>query len=405
MLACFNNEAVFHVASAIGALYEHIYKQSTGQNASDNSGLAFAFQQCNRAISLLTDSANEQEGTYSDPGIALITCVLFACFEALQGDPAQAITHSLQGRKLLVNCERLEAAGQGSRLLDTTSIRPVMGGLEIQAKALQGKAMRESDRTFDPALPDISRLHSLDHANWTLHYTYISLLVFCQDCTLDKPPYNVAVKTSEKFLLFAPWLKQWERSFADFLFRDASTLSPHDMQRAKVLKANHITANMLALIDQGIGREAWEGYESDFKAIIDLSASVLNTYCVGPQATLSTFQFPFLTFGLWVAEPLFITMSRCLNPELRRQAAGLLAGQLRNPSSSKSSAGRKSTGANGGAFVNPPLVRRGPDTDSWSNDQWIDFGMSVRLDTGMATYFAKLPSEYIEKPTYHRGCA
>jgi hypothetical protein len=31
-------------------------------------------------------------------------------------------------------------------------------------------------------MPGVSRLESLEHANWTLHYCHAALLVFCQDC-------------------------------------------------------------------------------------------------------------------------------------------------------------------------------------------------------------------------------
>ena len=404
MLACYNNEAVFHVCSAIGALHEHIFKRFTARGSSDSSGMAFALRQCNRSIKLLTDAsaAGWNGSTYSDPGIALITCVLFAVFESLNGDPEQAITHSLQGRKLLQNCERLTSVGHGSKFVDPMSIRPIMGGLEIQAKAIQGKMMQESDITGEPPLPDVSRLHSLEHANWTLHYVYISILVFCQDCRLDVNPYELSVKMAEKYLSFAPWLKVWEASFADFLFRESSSLSAHDMQRAKVLKANHIGATLLATIDHGSGCAAWEPYDNDCRAIIDLSASVLTTYTLNPGATLSKFQFPFLCFALWVAEPLFIVMSRCCNPEVRRQAAGLLTGQPRANHAQKLMVRQK--GKSYGVLANALPIQRPRDTDGWNLERWIDFAMSTRLDAGMATYFARLPSEYIDKPVYNTRC-
>lgn len=148
----------------------------------------------------------------------------------------------------------------------------------------------------------------------------------------------------------------------------------------------------------GKSKDVWRNYENECKAIIDLSASVLNTYSLGPHTTLSTFQFPFLTFGLWVAEPLFIVMSRCQNPELRRQAAGLLSG-LPRPNHAQQILIRKPLGIK----LESPTAQK--DTDEWDIEQWIEFSMKTRLDAAMATYFARLPSEYIDKPVYYPSSA
>lgn len=158
--ACFHNEAVAHVASAIGALQEYILRPT------DDRGIAFALQQCNRSINLLTASSEEKDGASADPAVALITCVLFTLFEALMGHPAQAITHSLQSRKLLENCERHAASGQKSLFMDTNSVLPIIYALERQAKAVQNKNARETDTSKDPGLPDVSQIHNLQHANW-----------------------------------------------------------------------------------------------------------------------------------------------------------------------------------------------------------------------------------------------
>ena len=392
--SCFENNAVFHIASAIGALHEHIMKKPSAGEKDDGSGLAFALRQCNRSINLLTDSANKVSGLYSDPGISLITCVLFAVFESLIGHPTQAIVHALQGRKLLQNCERLVTIGRGSRIVTADAVLPVIGGLEIQAKALQGREMILSDVTDDPPLPDVSRLHSLQHANWTLHNAYIRLLVFCQDSQLDAIPDAHRARVTEKQLLFHPWLEAWEKAFADFLFREAASLTKEDMQRARVLKANHICSIMLVAAAHG-DPEAWKAFDESSRAIIDLSASILNSFSIVLGPSLSNIHFPFLSFGLWIVEPLYVVMSRCHDPELRRQAAGLLTGQRPTNITRPVARGTRR------GMTPPRVIPNDPaDTDAWDIDRWIDWSRAVRLDTGMATYFGRLPSKYIDQPQY-----
>ena len=398
MQACFSNDAVFHVASAIGALQEYILQQAAGRRFNDSGGLAFALRQCNKAISLLMASTDGSQGTHDDPGIPLITCVLFAIFEALNGNSEQAIIHSLQGRKLFHDCETLAHQGRGSRLLDPMSVRPVIGGLEIQAKAIQGIHMDTKGADIRPPMPDVEHIYSLEHANRALQYTYINILVFCQGVSLAMSPAEISFKMEQKAQFFAPWLQRWEQAFSEFLFQQSKGLSFDDVQRAKVLKANHLVATMLATIDQGASRDIWAEYDNECKAVIDLSASVLNTYSLASPVALSAFQFPYLTFGLWVAEPLFIVMSRCRNRELQRQAAGLLNGQPR-ANHAEQILIRSSPG------FTPDRIPARKDTDDWDTEKWIEFCQRTRLDAAMATYFSRLPSDYIDKPVYHASSA
>lgn len=391
MQSCFEHDAVRHVASAIGALQEHFLRPG------DNSGMAFALRQCNRSISLLTASSENDDGATTDPSIALITCVLFVVFEMLMGHPYQAVTHSSQSRKLLENCERLAATGQHSQFLDTNLVLPVIYALERQAKAIQGRYMSKTDTTNDPALPDVFNISSLQHANWTLYFAWTMLTIFCQDTKLSSPSTELSARLAQKKAVFVPWLKTWEQSFSEFLFRESKNLTADDLQRARALKANHVAANITAKSD--LGRfGGWPGYYNDCKAIIDLASSVVNSYTPGYVSELPTLHFPFLKFGLWVCEPLFIVMARCPDSDLRRQAASLLNG-LTRLKKTRHRARRAQT-----LIPNDSRLEAPTDTDTWTVDDWLDFTSNVRLDTAMATYFGRLPSEYIEKPVFPATC-
>jgi hypothetical protein len=75
--SCFQHDAIRHVASAIGALQEYFLKPG------DKNGMAFALRQCNRSISILIASSENDNGETAHPSVALISCVLFTVFEAL----------------------------------------------------------------------------------------------------------------------------------------------------------------------------------------------------------------------------------------------------------------------------------------------------------------------------------
>lgn len=381
MLACENSPAIFHIASAIGSLYEHVLKESAGLGYTDRGGLAFALEQCNRAIGLLTG----EEGNSAE--VSLTACVLFTCFQALQGETLQASVHSLQGRKLLKHLEKLESNGQTMGLIQSQDVVPVIGTLEMQAKTLQGKAMSRSLTSPDPPFPDASFLYSLDHANCTFHYVYSRLLVYVQDWYLSGNLHVMTVLMAEKRATFATWMRQWGASFADLLFRlgQEDSLPPNDLNRAKILEANHLTASMMSNADQTGNRSVWDEYEDSFARVVDVSASVLATFRLDRHVSLGQVQFPYLTYGLWVDQPLFITMSRCTNPEIRRKAAGLLLGERE----------RKSAKRRGGV----------EEVCEWTMEQWIDYVVRTRIDVAMAAFFGRFPVESVSIPGYDANCA
>ncbi|KAF2717997.1 hypothetical protein K431DRAFT_231753, partial [Polychaeton citri CBS 116435] len=397
--ACFFSKAVYHMGAAIGSLHEQAIKSSRG--IEDPHASAFALQQYDRSIKLLTcDRPSMGNGTSAvDPGEMLITCILFACFEAMQGKTQQAIFHAMQSRSLLKACE-IDERPPYLQLVAPNDVIPIVRRLEMQSKALQGRDTKPSDTTGESVLPCIETIHSLEHAHDTLLNVYTRLGCFCQDVRLEWNPDNMVAAMQEKQRVYVPWLQQWETSFVDFLFRYSNALSTHDMQRAKVLKANHLMSSILAKTDQG-SSTYWSDvshvYEADFRAIVDLSASILNTFTIFPFGGVTSQRFPYLVYGLWVTEPLFFTMSRCDIPEIQRQAAGLLAGMPTSTSTSASSSQRRGSTMSHRSDSDYSALH-----DQMSNNEWINFARNTRLDAAMATYFGKLPLDSIERPPIYQ---
>jgi hypothetical protein len=87
VLAAFNYKSVFHIATAIGALNEHIASVSATNGGHESTGLAFALSQCQKSMGMLRSTS----GGEIDPseyckgccprviligsGVALVTCV------------------------------------------------------------------------------------------------------------------------------------------------------------------------------------------------------------------------------------------------------------------------------------------------------------------------------------------
>lgn len=327
----YHEAAIMHATIAIGAMHEAIMQRSYTDKRRKGQAMEFALNQCNLAISSLTNArSSSARGRISDSKLALITCVLFTCFEAMQGRCDSAVSHALQGRKLL---QAMGNPDQGTKTAfeesDIEQMRPLVERLEIQALALLDKGKRTdplmTDR-FTP-LPDVAFIFTLDHAHNALHMGLNSIMRFMQTLVSTPTKEEAALNMAEKHTRYASWFQQWELAFSTFITSNRATMSDTDLKRAMVLKANHLVGTMLASVDQSAGPIAYDPYENEFKAIVDLSREVLATFSAPPLPTLSRGPgaAPYLSFSLWVTDPLWMAISRCRNPGIRQAAFTLLS--------------------------------------------------------------------------------
>ncbi|EMC95822.1 hypothetical protein BAUCODRAFT_56219, partial [Baudoinia panamericana UAMH 10762] len=306
----FHEPAILHAVTAIGALHEAIMQRAFAEEKRKAQALAFALDQCNKAISQLTGGRRAAGYmTVSDTRLALITCVLFTCFEAMQGRCDSAVNHALQGRRLLQATARPEAlAISGSELDDIEQMRPLVERLEVQATALLDKGKRPEVDALDRVspLPPIEFVFSLDHAHNALHLALNSIMRFMQGFQPISPKDQISLIMAEKYMRYSPWFQQWEAAFTSYLADNKHWMTNMDFKRAMVLKANHLVGTMLASVDQSAGPVAYDPYEAEFKAIVDLSREVLATFSCPPLPTLNggSTGTPYLSFSLWVTDPL-----------------------------------------------------------------------------------------------------
>ncbi|KAK3669626.1 hypothetical protein LTR78_010501 [Recurvomyces mirabilis] len=324
----YHQPAILHAITAIGALHEAIIQRAFADEKRKSQAMEFALNQCNRAIASLTNAQARSGGQAPNSRIALTTCVLFTCFEAMQGRCDSAVSHALQGRRLL------QAAGHGSLASTATSVdddieqmRPLVERLEVQATALLDKAKRPETDSDYTTLPQVDLIFSLDHAHNALHHALNSIMRFMQSFQPTGSSEELAQSKAKKYLRYAPWFQQWESAFTAFLADNRDFMVNMDFKRAMVLKANHLVGTMLASVDQSAGPVAYDPYETEFRAIVDLSREVLATFSCPPLPTLSggAAGAPYLSFSLWVTDPLWMAISRCRNPSIRQAAFTLLS--------------------------------------------------------------------------------
>lgn len=223
--------AVKHVIAAIGALHEKLLTGVIDPIRFIIRLTRFALEQCKKSIQLLTKP--EDGGKTPNFRLMLTTCVLFTCFEALQGHCEQAIIHATRGYNLpqqyFMDSEN-KRWGVGSFAVEFDQLSPLMGGIQTQSKGFKGKAFNAV-----PYAGAINEQHptlftSLQEARSGLETVINQLTIFFVDLDLDDHFYDMAVSNAEKHLLFSLWLESWEKAFTAFLHEHRSTLSPGQPQ-------------------------------------------------------------------------------------------------------------------------------------------------------------------------------
>lgn len=332
----YHEPVILHALSAIGALHESILQGAFIDEEQKVQAVEFALTQCNRSIGYLTGSsrtANEKSDSRRRnrlpvSKLALIACVLFTCFEAMQGHSDSAVKHALQGKALIESQHKSMPRRQASQDEDVDLMRSLVERLEVQATALIGRNARPTgDETNDvPPLPETDRIYNLDHAHVTLHTAMNNNMQYLQRLHPGAPADHYAITQAKKTLRYAPWYSRWETLFSEWLAEHHETLSNIDRKRAMVLKANQIVGTMLAVADQRAGDAAYDRFDKEFRAIVELSREVLADFSCPPVATLDpgSAGVGYFSCSLWVTDPLWMAISRCRNPEIRQAAFALL---------------------------------------------------------------------------------
>lgn len=132
--------AVKHAIAAIGALHEKLLNGAVNQDDDHDKRTRFALEQCNKSIQHLIKPS--ENGKQPDLRLMLTTCVLFTCFEALQGNCEQAIMHATQGYSLIqqyASDPENSQYGAGTFAVELDQLCLMMRRLQTQSKGLMGK--------------------------------------------------------------------------------------------------------------------------------------------------------------------------------------------------------------------------------------------------------------------------
>jgi hypothetical protein len=229
--------AIKHGIAAISALNERLLIGGDNNDAVSQRKTRFALEQCNQSIQHLTKPVDGVK----PPGLRLMltTCVLFTCFEAMQGHCEQAISHAKQGYALLeeyATDPKSDTHETGAFTVELDQLCLIMQRLQTQSKGLAAKnhITVGEDPGIDIPLP--TYFDSLRDARNALEKAINHLSIYFLDLDLNDNLDDMICTNGDKFLVFGSWLKAWETAFTQLLARVQGLLTPTERKGAMVLK-------------------------------------------------------------------------------------------------------------------------------------------------------------------------
>ena len=221
-------------------------------------------------------------------------------------------------------------------------------------------------------LPLCSRLDSIERAGAALSFVHINLLNALNKvhASMGREYHERVMKQRQERIV--PWLESW-RAIFEYL-ADVEELTPRTKQRHNILRMNYTMVCILCEFDITNGSVDWDVQVCHFRFLVETSDSILSAHeKVKSLPGLSSERFPFLAHGHWMLEPLFITVARCTDHEVRRKAATILLSQRSLQTTSWL----------------PELSRSsdGDGNDAVLVDSLIEFAKNIRMDKGLAMFF------------------
>lgn len=232
-----HSPAVKHAIAAIGTLHEKLLIGKDDEDATSQRKTRFALEQCNQSIKHLTEPGGGSKPP--DLRLMLTTCVLFTCFEAMQGHCEQAITHAKQGYALLrqymtdPDSNPLEA---GTFAVELDQLSLIMQRLQTQSKGLMAKNYITVGEDSGLGVPKPVYFEDLREARTAIELVINHQTIYYLDLDLSDNFYELMCASGEKCLMFTDWLKGWEKAFAQLLLRKRDGMTPSERKGAMVLK-------------------------------------------------------------------------------------------------------------------------------------------------------------------------
>ncbi|KAH7370127.1 hypothetical protein BKA65DRAFT_11768 [Rhexocercosporidium sp. MPI-PUGE-AT-0058] len=302
--AAYHEPAVRHAAVALGALHEHFESShrpllGSGQ---DTLSTEFAVQQYVKALGHLVNPTTRRGKPAAD--VALITCILFVCFENLRGEYSMALSHINGGVKIIEEIAETSSTPISPNSSVSPSPSPPTSSLpvsqipyvplstlslvfiefDVQASGLVNNRTRVlSARKFDmpdtgygPHIPTI--FSSSDEACLALDHIRTHGVRMLDTALRKKSPPDFADLRVTLDLIHSfssIRLKQWSRAFDAYLTRNPDMANDRGVLMLKMhrvfMGVNTAVGRMGMIADECV----FDDFVPQMKQIVEISAQII----------------------------------------------------------------------------------------------------------------------------------
>jgi hypothetical protein len=286
--------ALRHAVIGLGALHEDFsnrYLDMATKCDAARTGFGFATGQYTKAIGHLRRSLSSRQ---QKPLTALMSCIMFVCFESLRGHFSSAIIHLQSGLKILHN-SHLKSSPRDEEMIED-HIAPIFMRLCIQA-VLYIDTRSEADRTaFALSIMTISRRKNviaeefpdLETARRSLYQITEGLFSVFYMCDGSIP---MVQQPAEAMILYEQYrheLSQWIIGFENLMKHKSLKFNSKQLRGAAICKLHYIVVNIMAKMsipdpeDLRTSRETSNDpsktakYEDEFWIVVSLARSLIN---------------------------------------------------------------------------------------------------------------------------------
>lgn len=320
--------AIHHALVALSAAHENFkLKQIPEEAESRDSNYRFSMQQYNKAIQYLSGHLTSGNGKWGAE-VALICCVVFICYESIQGNLELALAHLESGLGILRNWRKdtNPSSSQGNEIMGKDILINVFLRLEIQASGFlkTRKPQLEMltagvDSSVKPPISAV--LRNIDEARdhqekltvWL--FRFLALNAKYKSVPPAERPAAVTLEHMEletQFQLFSVGIE-------GLLEKSLNAL---DYRAATVLKIRyHVTFIMLATSSPAlpVPQPKPRDLSSHYRALISMSESLLRK----PKSKAISLS-PSFSFDANVVAPLYFTAMNCPDSSMCQEALYLL---------------------------------------------------------------------------------
>ncbi|TVY55313.1 putative transcriptional regulatory protein [Lachnellula cervina] len=323
-----------HAVIALGALHEDFSQKRPvpPTPSAEDQKTQFALNQYAKAMGALRRSLSKEK---EEPLTALMSCILFVCFDSLRGWFESAMVHLQSGLRILRDMRRSSTRNH----IIEDNIAPLFTRLSLQSIIYVDTKSTHDQAAFATKLMDVSRkefvipeeFESLGEARNALDQAADGLFRAFYIMDADLPVVLQPIESLAIYDRYTSQLSLWNLAFERFMVSKSKDLSSKDIQGAGLMKIHHTTAKIMAgvrpdmsdmrAMSEAVTTERFLEYLDDFKIVINLSRPLIAAAEQDAKNGKPPFTF---SSNLGLIGPLYYLCINCPIVSMRTTAMELL---------------------------------------------------------------------------------